>query len=1023
MFPQDKGMKFDQISLEQGLSQSTVNAIIQDRQGFMWFGTEDGLNRYDGYNFVVYRNNPLDSSSVSDNRILALCEDNNGDIWIGTFRGGLNRYVRDEDMFIRYKHEPSNPRSLSSNSVSAVEQDSTGVIWIGTWGGGLNRYDAKSDSFLRFRHNPGEPNSLVDDRVTSLCIDRTGGLWVGTWGGLSKISLNVKDGVFSSVAGFDRYQHDEKDPRGLSSDQVTRLYEDEFGDLWVGTLESGINRYDGKTNGFIAYRHEENNMKSLSSGGVRCILGDRRGDLWIGTYGGGLNRFDRNANIFFHYQFVPENVYSLKDNLIFSLCEDRTGRIWIGTGASGLNLYDPDKRKFVHNFQVPSDPQSLSNNVVRALTEDGRGDLWVGTLGGGLDRYDKKEGGVTHFRYAQNDPKGISSSSIISLREDKFGLLWIGTDNKGLDRYDRHTGKFVHFRHNPVDSLSLSNNVIFSIYEDRGRYLWVGTANGLNLFDRKAHTFIRYYSETDNPNSLSGNWVYSIYEDSKGFLWVGTWGSGVSRYDRRTSIFKRYQPEPNNPHSLSDLTVFAIVEDNNEDLWLGTANGLNQYVRAKDTFIHYTERDGLPNNVVYGILPDDAGNLWLSTNHGLCKFNRETHRCQNYDIFDGLQSNEFNQGAYCKSKSGQMFFGGINGFNAFYPDSIKRNTNIPPVVLTSFRVFDKPVRLDQSVWMLDDIQLSYNDNFFSFEFAALDYTAPQKNRYAYMLEGFDRDWIYSGTRRYASYTNLDGGEYVFRVKGSNNDDVWNEQGVSVRITIIPPFWKTWWFILVAAFTIAAASFQAYRYRVSQLLKVERMRTRIATDLHDDIGASLSRIALFSEVAKEEASRTSPRLYEMSQKIGDNARELLDAVGTLVWSIDPRHDRFQDVVTHMKNFAQEMFAAKGIDYSLEVEREVEHLGLPLEARKNLLLIFKEAVNNVVRHSQCTSVRVSLQVYDRMLEMLISDDGKGLSSSGGDRGHGLANMKMRAESIGGECTISSKNGEGTHVQVRLPLQPKK
>jgi len=1013
MFPQGKGVKFDHISLEKGLSQSTVNAIIQDRQGFMWFGTEDGLNRYDGYNFVVYRNNSLDSHSISDNRILALCEDSDGDIWIGTFRGGLNRYVRDKDTFIRYKHEPSNPRSLSGSSVSAVEQDSAGALWIGTWGGGLNRYDAKSDSFLRFRHNPAEPNSLVDDRVTSLCIDKTGRLWVGTWGGANKLNLTVAEGSFSLGARFDR----------LGNAQVTTIYGDKSGDVWVGTLNTGLIRYDSKTKVVTSYRNEKNNIKSLSSGGVKCILEDRRGDLWIGTYDGGLNRFDRSANIFFHFQSMPEDVYSLSDNQIHSLCEDRTGRLWIGTGASGLNLYDPDKRKFVHNFQVPSDPQSLSSNVVRALTEDSRGDLWVGTLGGGLNRYDKKGGGFAHFRYAQNNPAGISSNSILSLREDRFGLLWIGTDYKGLDRYDRHANKFVHFRHNPDDSLSLSNNVILSIYEDRGGYLWVGTAGGLNRLDRNAQTFLHYFREKDNPNSLSGDWVYSIYEDSRGFLWVGTWGSGLNRYDRGNSTFKRYVPEPNDPQSLSDLTVFAIVEDSNEDLWLGTANGLNQYVRAEDTFIHYTERDGLPNNVVYGILPDDAGNLWLSTNHGLCKFNCETHRCQNYDIFDGLQSNEFNQGAYCKSKSGQLFFGGISGFNAFYPDSIKKNTNIPPVVLTNFRVFDKPVRLDRSVWMLNGIQLSYNDNFFSFEFAALDYTAPQKNRYAYILEGFDRDWIYSGTRRYASYTNLDGGEYVFRVKGSNNDDVWNEQGVSVRITIIPPFWKTWWFILVAAFTIAAASFQAYRYRVSQLLKVERMRTRIATDLHDDIGASLSRIALFSEVAKEEASRVSPRLLEMSQKIGDNARELLDAVGTLVWSIDPRHDRFQDVVTHMKNFAQEMFTAKGIDYSLEVGQEVEHLELSLEARKNLLLIFKEAVNNVIRHSQCRSVRMLLRVADGLLEMLISDDGKGLSSDGVGFGHGLANMRMRAESIGGECAISSKNGEGTDVQVRLPLRPKK
>ncbi len=1010
VFPQDLNLRIDRISLEQGLSQSTVNAIIQDRQGFMWFGTEDGLNRYDGYDFVVYKNDPFDSNSISDSRIMCLHEDDGGDIWVGTFRGGLNRYVRVEDRFIRYKHDPANPRSLSGNSVSAIEQDSAGTIWIGLWGGGLSRYDPNTNSFLRYRHDPTSPRSLGDDRVTSICVGRDGGMWVGTWGGVHKQNVTPGEGESSSFAPFDR----------IGNYSVTRIYEDKSGCLWVGTLGSGVIRYDEKTNELSAYHHEKNNMKSFSSGGVKCILEDSKGDLWIGTYGGGLNRFDRATNTFFHFQAGPENVYSLKDNYIFSLCEDRTGRLWIGTGASGLGLHHPDKRKFVHHFQIPSVPHSLSNNVVRALAEDSRGDLWVGTLGGGLDRYDKENGGFVHFRYTQNRSAGIASNSILSLMEDRFGFLWIGTDNEGLDRYDRRSGDFAHYRNIPGDSLSLSDNAIFSTYEDRAGYLWVGTAKGLNRFDRNTQRFEQYYRQKSNPNSLSGNWIYSIYEDRRGFLWIGTWGSGLTRYDRRTGTFKHFKPEPHNSRSMSDLTVFAIVEDSNENLWLGTANGLNQYVREDDRFAHFTEKDGLPNNVVYGILPDDAGNLWLSTNNGLCKFNPETHRCQNYDIFDGLQSNEFNQGAYCRSKGGQMFFGGINGFNAFYPDSIRMNTNIPPIVLTSFRVFDKPVRMDRSAWMLNDIQLSYNDNFFSFEFAALDYAAPQKNRYAYMLEGFDRDWIYSGTRRYASYTNLDGGEYVFRVKGSNNDDVWNEQGVSVRITIIPPFWRTWWFTLTSAFTIVAIGFQAYRYRVGQLLKVERMRARIATDLHDDIGASLSRIALFSEVAKEEASGTSPRLYEMSQKIGDNARELLDAVGTLVWSIDPRHDRFQDVLTHMKNFAQEMFSAKGIDYTLEIKPEVEKFQLSLEARKNLLLIFKEAVNNIIRHADCRTAMVNMAIENGSLQLKVIDDGKGILDEQTRSGHGLANMQIRAKSMGGELSVQTIKGTGTSVLLQVPTQ---
>ena len=338
-------------------------------------------------------------------------------------------------------------------------------------------------------------------------------------------------------------------------------------------------------------------------------------------------------------------------------------------------------------------------------------------------------------------------------------------------------------------------------------------------------------------------------------------------------------------------------------------------------------------------------------------------------------------------------------------------------------MFDKPLKPYQSIWAQKEIHLSYNENFFSFEFVALDYTAPQNNQYAYMLEGFDNDWIYCGTRRYAAYTNLGGGEYIFRVKGSNNDRVWNEQGTSIMVIIAPPFWRTWWFIVLSISTFITIIYLIYHYRVNQLLKIERMRTRIATDLHDDIGASLSRIALFSEVAKEEASKASPRLLEMSQKIGDNARELLDAVGTLVWSIDPRHDRFDDVITHMKNFAQEMFSVKGIEYSLDIQPELSKLRLPLDVRKNLLLVFKEAVNNVVKHADCKTAQVSMRLVDGLLEMNITDDGKGLPAHGTHDGHGLTNMKLRAQAMNADLSIHSRDGKGAVVSLRLSLARKK
>ncbi|UCE05776.1 MAG: SpoIIE family protein phosphatase [bacterium] len=857
LYAQINDIEFECISLEQGLSQTTVWAIMQDSKGFMWFGTADGLNKYDGYSFTIYNHDPLDSTSISENRIIAIYEDKSGTLWIGTDGGGLNRLVlseaegfdRETEKFTHYQNDPSNPNSLSDNHILSIHEDKAGALWIGTEYGGFNRFDRETERFEPYKHDPLNPNSLSSNHIVRICEDKTGVLWIGTNNGLNKFDKEHEV--------FTHYQNDPTVENSLSHNQINAIYEDKSGTVWIGT-DNGLNKvvqselegYDKTGVKFVHYNHNPMNPNSLSDSTIWSIYEDKSGTLWIGTAKGGLNKLvlsevegsDKEIETFVHYKNEPYDPNSLSNNGVRCIFEDCCGVLWIGTNGGGLNKFNRFKEKFVHYKNDPNNLNSLSNNRVYAFCQDKAGLLWIGTTrGGGLNKFDREKGTFFHYKSDPSNPYSLSHDNVISIYEDRFEVIWIGTFGGGLNKFDRETKKFEHFKHDPVDTNSLSDNVVRIIFEDQSGTLWIGTDyGGLNKFDREKKTFRRYNHDPQNDNSLSNNSVRAIYEDHSGALWIGTYGGGLNRFDRSSERFMHYKHDPANPKSLSHNNVLSIYEDPTDGgstLWIGTyGGGLNKLVlskvegsdRIKVEFTYFTKNVGLPNNIVYGILSDDQGNLWLSTNKGLSKFNPQTETFINYDVNDGLQSNEFNTGAYYKSSSGEMFFGGINGFNAFYPDRID-NPYIPPVVITKFKKFSKIVRSDISD--TEEIELSYRDNYLSFEFVALDYTNPQQNQYRYRMEGFDEDWIDAGTRRFATYTNLDPGEYVFKVKGSNSDGKWNEQGVSIKIIIKPPFWKTWWFIILSAMFLTVIGYTWIRQRVHEKIEKARILNEL-TAAHD-----------------------------------------------------------------------------------------------------------------------------------------------------------------------------------------------
>ncbi len=831
-----KSMRFWRLSTEEGLSQGSVHAIFQDSRGFMWFGTQDGLNRYDGHTVTLYKHDPQGPDSLAHNHVWALCEDDSGDLWIGTDGGGLDRWDRGSDTFTHHRHHPEDPASLSGDRVRALWLDGSGILWIGTAAAGISRLDPATATFSSMRSDPGDPASLSDDRILSLFEDRSGALWIGTRGGLNRLDRATRQ--------FVRYRHDPSEPSSLNDDHVRAIHQDSTGTLWVGTA-GGLHRLERDSGSFFRYTHDPRAPSSLSDNRVRAVLEDRDGRLWVAT-DAGLNLLEPGTGTFDRYAHESGEPTSLSHDSILSLYQDRGGILWVGTLGGGVDRWDPATWSFPHYRSRPKEPHGLSSDAVMAFSEDAAGDLWIGTFGGGLNRWRRDSGELVHYRNDPADPTSLGDDRVMALIHDRFGQLWAGTRGSGLDRFDPASRRFTHYAHDPAKRDSLSDDQITSLFEDREGTLWIGTfGGGLDRFDRQSEGFVAFRHESGDPTSLSDDRVTCLTEDGAGRLWIGTDGGGLNRFDagggvasdRERRSFERYRHQDANRRSLASDAIMSLFVDPAGTLWVGTRGGgldrLDDLTGqpAEAVFRNYSERDGLPNASVFGIHPDGNGRLWLSTSDGLARFDPRSETFKSYDTSHGLQNDDFFFGAHYSSPSGEMFFGGISGFNAFFPERVERDAYVPPVVITAFLKRNKPVALGRPTYDLRELELSHRDSVFSFEFAALDYTAPERNRYAYMLEGFDEDWIELEKRRPVTYTNLGPGDYLFRVKASSSTGVWNEQGAAMAIRIIPSPWKTWWAYLGYALVATAVAYgglqwhlRGLRRRGEELASTVRQRT-------------------------------------------------------------------------------------------------------------------------------------------------------------------------------------------------------
>jgi len=909
---QEPSPQFDRLSIEHGLSNSSVLSIHQDRQGFLWIGTLDGLNKYDGYQFTTYRHDPSNPNTVSDNAIWVIHQDQAGALWLGT-NGGLNRFDPATETFVNYRYDPANKNSLSHDRIWAIHEDGLGVLWIGTDGGGLNRFDPVSETFTVYRHDANDPNSLNDNRVMAIAEDQHGILWVGTWDG----GLNRFD---PATETFTHFRHDPSRANSLSHNRVLAIHVDQQNIIWIGTWDSGLNRFDPVTESFTLFRHRPSDPTSLSNDDIRTIYEDRQGRLWIGTWDGGLNRFDPVTGIFASYRHNPDDSDSLSGNRIRAVLEDQGGVIWVGSWDGGLTkLHQSTKQFFSYRYSDRNGHRSLRD--IRTVIEAESGMVWLGTADG-LYRLDRRDEQIIPFSFDSESSEGFSHGQINTIFQDRAGTFWIGT-NDGLSHFDVMDQTLTTYQPIPYTPSSLSHAEVNVTYQDRRGVLWVGTVGGgLNKFDASTQSFTHYQHSLYERDSLSNNVIRAIIQDQDGILWVGTSGGGLNRFDPLTQSFTRYQYDSNNPNSLSHDQVNVIYSDKRGTLWIGTKDGLNKFDPSTQSFRRFYEQDGLSSSVIRAIQEDDAtpSNLWIATDEGLTRFNPTLNTSRNFGVDDGLPFSTFSRGVSFRNQEGELFFGGSEGLIVFHPDQVQNNPHQPPIVITRFQTNNKDFVLSKHIAYLDEINLSYQENVISFEFAALDYVAPEKNQYAYKLEGFDADWIKTDAQeRLVTYTNLKPGQYIFRVQGSNNDGIWSEAGTAVKLIVHPPPWQTWW-----AYGLYIVGLGAIIFGVVQL------RTRAQAQ-------ELARQREINELLETRVVARTRRL-ELVAALSERLNAILDVDQLLVELVNEVKDSlgyYHAQVFTLDAGRQNLILAASAGKVDDAVREQEVVTLPVSTPKSLL----------------------------------------------------------------------------------------
>jgi len=1009
---------FGHLGLESGLSQSSILAITQDSQGFMWFGTEDGLNRFDGEKFKIFRPIEGDASSISDVWISALSLDVNGALWVGTRQGGANRYDAVTGKFDQFLYIPGAIDSLSSNNIHVIFLDKQKRLWFGT-DQGLDLFNQQNGTFERIPL----PSQIQRIQIQDIAEDAFGNLWLGTSGGLWLFDPDQRSFIFQKITN--------------KIHTINNILVESDHSLWLASVGGGLIHYYPQIKKFDQFL----TMNGLSDINILQLRFDPSGKIWVGT-ANGLNLFDPVLETSFNYFNDPNESTSLSRNYISAFYQDSSGILWIGTYGGGVNFYDPLANKFMHFYREQANPDSLSDNSVLsfALAQDGT--VWIGTYGGGLDHFDPRTNEFTHYRHDFQAPNSLRNDYVNSILVDGRGVIWVGTES-GLDRLDPVTGVFKHILSDYKNSGTFPGYRINNLYKDGTGTLWVGTNNGLAIYNPSRQA-VTSFNAIEDGSGLNEEIVTSIIEDDNGILWVGTFSSGLRWLDPQTGKFSHYIRDPQDPNSISNDSILTIFESSNNELWVGTAGGgLNRYDPVSDTFISYNDTNGLPNNIISGILEDELGNLWLSTNFGIAQFNPLTGTSRNFTVGDGLQSNEFNPGAFVKDSEGRMYFGGTNGFNVFQPSHMDENHFIPQLNLISVLQNGKPIEGDTTPEKLQELTLEYPDNSFEFEYTALSYSLSSKNQYAYKLEGYDNDWYFAGTNRIGRYSNLPGGQYTLRMKAANSDGVWNEEGLALQVTIVPPFWRTKWFYSIVILGLVggiAGIFRARTHReenlkselerqvVERTREIEQLfektkdlaiieeRNRLARELHDSAKqkafAALAQVGTANEILNKNPKAAKHHLEEAENLV----YEVIEELTFLIQEMYPVALKEKGLVATVREYLFEWEGRTDIQAEVNIKGERR---LSLNIEQAIFRVIQEALSNVSRHSHADHVEVKLAFSEDQVEVIIADNGCGFNKEVKKNGMGLLSIQERIQSFEGTVEVISLPDCGTRLVVNLPV----
>lgn len=1055
--------------IDEVLSGTVVNCMFQDSQGYLWFGTQIGLFRYNGYNLKSYIFTSKATSKFISNFITSLCEDSDNNLWIGTFGGGLFKLNTQTDDYKNFTYASNALNSIGDNYIRTILKDDSGKLWIGTQNKGLDCFDPASEYFTHYTSTSDDASGLKSNFITSICKDGAGILWIGTIGG----GLNKFDPLARKFLSY-------KNQFSASDDtlqyNISKIYLDKSGILWIASEDGKLSTFDTSSEKFI-----KNEFRELRDFKVNNICEDTSGSLWIGTYGNGIRVLDKMNNKFIASGYNDSQNMSSYNYRVISLYPDSSGNLWIGTEGSGLCKININLN-FTSYMSNKNSGIEFSDDVILSIYKDISGNIWLGTANGGINKLNRQNRQIENYQNNPEDTSSVSSNSICSIYEDINGVMWFGTIDGVLNSLDPAANKFTHYKLNNVNNSSGADNGILKILEDKNGFLWACSANtGLIRLNKKTGDLQQFTSTPPSSSYISSDHVLTIAEDDSGILWVGTSGGGLNELDPSTLTFTNYGiSEPDSNLQTFNYTVNAIVNDGSI-LWLATDKGLVKFFKDSKKSVLLDNAQKNFTFVIYGLLQDSNKNLWLSTSDGLVKYIVEADTFKKYDFIEGLQRNQYTSGAYFKSADGEMFMGGTNGFTCFYADKIKDNAHIPPVVITDFKIFDTSIKLPDT----GKISLSYKDNYIAFEFAALDYANPSKNQYAYMLEGFDTGWHDNGTRNYASYTNLAGGEYILRVKASNNDGLWNEQGIQIKLLVTPPFWETPWFI-ISAFVIAFLSVLAYiRFRMrdirlkslelehqviertkelnlanEQLRYAGEVKSNFLSMVSHEIRTPLSSILGFTELIADKIEKSILPGIDLNDFKAQRAAEKISRDLNIILS---EGDRLSSLVNNLLNISkiesgkmdfkkemldigelikQSLIITKPIIEKprLEIYTEISP-DLPLVSgdRDMLTQVFINLISNAVKFTKNGYIRVCAEMSHHSVLVLIEDTGIGIDESQlnmiferfykidspEDKNHGNNSMglglyicKQIIEKHQGRIWMKSEISKGSKVYFTLP-----